>query len=137
MAHTEPREGMEPAGMTVELDAFLRQLEWLGTQCAGRAEHHDRVWMFTRGAANMAEADFREYRMWLQRGQWDKADARAAKLDVKLKDLSWELRQLRKEEVMAETADLLRQDLHHLRSAAGYAAAVAGQHGRPAPQSAE
>ena len=105
--------------LTVHLDAFTRLVSWMDTMCAGRQEA-DPNYAFTLGMVKHVTGGFDVYRMRLAAGQHDKAEDEAVKIDRWLASLSDELHQLRRDPVLAETADMLRRDFEAIRAEVAY-----------------
>lgn len=101
--------------LTVHLDTFTRLLTWMDTMCAGRQEA-DPNYAFTQGMVKHVAGGFDVWRMRLAAGQHGKAEDEAVKIDRWLVSLSDELHQLRRDPVLAETADMLCRDFEAIRA---------------------
>lgn len=101
-----------------EFDAFERTLHWLYDQCRHRAET-EASWQFTAGLVAQAIGHFRVWRVYCDHGRDDRADEAGDRVDDWLKQAGDEMRGLRRDAALAETADLLRRDLEGFRLAAG------------------
>ena len=105
--------------MDRDFAAFGRTLEWLYDQARHRGETEPN-WYFTGGILADAIGEYRTWSMYLERRDWSKADEAADRLDAKIQRAGDEMRGLRRDAALAETADILRRDLNDLRTEVAY-----------------
>ncbi|MBK1671535.1 hypothetical protein CKO28_26405 [Rhodovibrio sodomensis] len=109
---------MTPAALVADLDAAERQMLWLYDQCRHRAES-DPNWQFTQGNLAEAVAEWRCYRMFLSMGadKAERADDHAERVQKWLTAAAKDMRSLRRNAALAETAEILHRDIGYMRVA--------------------